>query len=315
MDSFEIIINAVNDYIANTDVKDPDDFSLTRNFNNIIMNSKDRMYAFKCTTKVELNKSIKITTDFLEKLNPEYKKYFELRLNDRTFIFDKTKEETTAFSSYDEINKRRIIYIPLENNIEDVHAIIHELFHDINLDEKQESITRMFYTEGLSILGELLLTDYLKENNIKDYNIFNDQLLYAMKTKAIAVDFNLKLLEEYLKDGYIDKAGILNVLDCYPENYANDLFNIISKIVENEELTLDVEQTYVFGSVIAAYMYDRIKKNRSNINELFELNEIIKEKEFEEILDYLNINYGDADINEDSLKDLTKCYKKIYKRN
>lgn len=312
---FEIVCDATEDYILNSGAKGYNDFKLVSTLSNIIMNEADKNRNYKYTKKYNLKEIDKIVTKFLEYLNPYYKEYYDLRKNDGTIIFDKRKESYNdgAYSVYDDINDKRIIYIPVRSTIEDSFSIVHELFHDINLDEKQESITRMFYTEGMSFLGELLLEDYLKENNIKDAKIPINYSLYCAKSKAIETDFNIKLLLKYLEDNYIDSGKIIEIIESYPYNYASDLSEILSKIINNEELTIDVEQTYIIGTLIATYMYDKIKTNKNNILELFELNQELKNYQFEQVLDYLEIGYNNIDLNEESYKKLQKCYKKYIK--
>lgn len=187
------------------------------------------------------------------------------------------------------------------------------MFHDINLDENQESIARMFYTEGLSLLGEFLLEDYLKINKIKDTKIPLNYSLYCAKLKALEVDFNINLLLSYLEDNYIDSGKIIKVIEKYPYNYASDLSEILSKIINNEELTIDSEQPYILGTLIATYMYDRIKNNKNNIMELFELNQELKNYTFEQVLDYLQIDYNNIDLENTSYQKLENCYKKHIK--
>lgn len=312
---FEILCDATEDYILNSGAKGYNDFKLVSTLSNIIMNEADKNRNYKYTKKYNLKEIDKIVTNFLEYLNPYYKEYYDLRKNDGTIIFDKSEKAQIegAYSVYDSINDKRIIYIPVRNTLKDAFSIVHELFHDINLDEKQESVARIFYTEGISFLGELLLEEYLKENNIKDSKLPMNYSLHVIKSKAIETDFNINLLLKYLEDNYIDSGKIIEIIESYPYNYASDLSKIYSKIIDKEELTLDVEQTYIIGILIATYMYDRIKTNKNNILELFELNQELKNYQFEQVLDYLEIGYNNIDLNEDSYDKLQKCYKKYIK--
>lgn len=317
MNNFNIIENAVNSYIKNADVTSCDDFYFINRLNKLILEKEDKRFNLKYTKKYSLKSIDKIVDDFLEQLNPEYRKYYEIRKNDGTIYFDKNKEKEciNAYSNYDSIEHKRTIYIPLANTIEDAFAIVHELFHDINIDIEEESITRMFYTESLSILGEFLLEDYLKDNNIKDYKITNNYNLYEIKSKSIEIDFYLKLMTKYLENGYINKGLIFEILENYPSKYNEDLSNVILKIIYNEELDIDFEQPYIIGTLIASLMYDRIKKNKKNINELFELNEILKSFKFDDVLTYLDLDIKNNDLTEKSYKILDKCYIKMLKRN
>ncbi len=312
---FSILKDTVEDYILRSKAKDEDDFKFMLNLSKIIINEEHRNNNYEYSKKYNLKKIDNIVSDFLNDLNQKYKEYYDLRKKDGTFTFDLNKESINnqAYSTYDDINNKRIIYIPVRNTIDDAFSIVHELFHDINLDEKEASYTRMFYTEGMSILGEILLEDYLVKRHVKDAKIPMNFSLYCAREKAIEVDFNINLLLEYLDDNYFDTSKIIRVIENYPFSYAPDLAEIISKIISNEELTLDDEQVYVIGTLIATYMYDRIKNNKNNIVELFELNEEIKNYSFEQVLDYLDIEYNNVDLNEESYKKLKKCYKKYIK--
>ena len=62
-------------------------------------------------------------------------------------------------------------------------------------------------------------------------------------------------------------------------------------------------------------MYYRIKNNKKNINEFFELNDKLKEYEFSQVLDYLNLDYDTNDLSKKTYQIFTECYKKVLKRN
>ena len=313
-DLFYKLSNYVSEYIKEADVKSYDDLSLMRRLTNILLEDKDVHYNFKFKIRYSFKEIDKIVSDFLETINPSYKDYYEIRKNDGTFNFDYNCSYDTAYSTYDFENNKRIIYIPMDNTLDDAYSIVHELMHDINLDVEGQSVTRMFYTEALSILSELLLEDYLKETKIKQYNNSNDYGLHCIKMKALEVDFNIKLIDKYLCDGYIDASGIIDVLNNYSSVYTPNLVQIIYNIVSNEGLTLDEEQPYIIGALVATYMYDRIKSNNVNLNELFELNDMLKEYTFDQVLDYLDIDYNDIELSYGAYIDLENKYRN-YKKN
>ncbi|MBE6160288.1 MAG: hypothetical protein E7157_04495 [Lactobacillales bacterium] len=312
---FEIISEATKNYVICSGAKGYEEFKLISTLSNIIINVKDRKDNFKFIKKYSFKEIDKLVTNFLEELNPSYREYYEIRKEDGSIIFDNNKEKYNdgAFSEYDEIYNNRIIYIPLRGTLEDAFAIIHELFHDINADEKHKSIARMFCTEGISLLGEMLLEDYLVANKVKDARTSMNHSLYCVKSKAIELDFNIKLVLKYLENNYIDVADIMDLIETYPGNYGSDLSFSIQKIVELEDLTIDVEQTYILGTLLATYMYDRIKNNKNNINELFELNQELKNYKFGQVLDYLEIKCNGWDFHDDTYEKLERCYKKYIK--
>ena len=311
---FEIINEAVNDYIVESELTGIEDLAFISKLTKIILDSKEVRFDYKYNKKYSLKESDRIVKEFLEYLNPYYKEYYETRKNDGTILFDHNPQTIEpAFSSYDIFNKKRIIYIPLEKTIEDCFAIIHELMHDINMDITIENMARYFYTEGLSLLSELLLEDYLKEKNIKQCINPNNRGLYSLKSKAIEVDFNIKLIEAYLRDGYINISNLMDILNSYPILYDDDLECILYKISYDKELTLDDEQPYIIGGLMATYMYDRIKNNKNNIMELFELNQMLKYYNYSQVLEYLDLEIVDGNLSEDSYKQLEEKYKKYLK--
>lgn len=313
-EGFDILNNAVLNYINKSGLTGEEDLSLMTRLTSIILNNRETYFNYKYNKKYSLKESDKIVKDFLEQLNPYYNEYYEERKKDGTILFDHHPQTIeAAFSSYDIINEKRIIYIPLEKTIEDSFAIVHELMHDINMDITMENIARYFYTEGLSLLSELLFEDFLEERKIKQCKNPNNRGLYSLKSKAIEVDFNIKLIKTYLKDGYIDQDNLLDILISYPDYYSEDLESIVYKITYDEELTLDEEQPYIMGGLMATYMYDRIKNNKNNILELFELNQMLKYYNFDQVLDYLELDYNDTELTEKSYKKLEDKYKKYLK--
>ena len=314
IEGFDILNEAINDYIIGANITGIEDLDFLNALNNIILNSKEVYFDYKSAKKYSLKESDKLVKEFLDYLNPYYREYYEKRVEDGTIIFDtNVKEDCYAFSSYDPINKKRIIYIPVYYNLHDSYAIIHELMHDINMDVNMESLARFFYTEGMSLLAELLYKDFLKEKNIKQYEQPINRTFYELKSKAIEVDFNIKLIDKYLKDGYIDVDNIVDILDNYPNNYASTLQEITDKIMYEEKLTLDQEQPYIIGGLIATYMYDRIKNNKTNILELFELNQMLKHYNYSQVLEYLDFDIEDGNITKKSFKQLEEKYKKYLK--
>lgn len=311
----EIINEVVCDYIYNSEsITEIEDIVLMEKLTDILLNTKEVYYNFRDKHKYSFKKNNKIVENFLESLSSNYKEYYKIRIIDGSFEFDEeTSEKDFPFNCYDPIDKKRIIYIPLKNTLEDSFAIVHELMHDINLDINNHNLIRNFYTESLSILCEMLLDDYLGKNNTKGYKNNMDYSLFVFKSKAIAVNLNIKLIKAYLDKGYIDEYTLDEIILSYPEEYDEDLFMNLYKIKEDEELNIEEEQPYIIGCLIAAYMYDRIKSNKYNLMELFELNQMLKYYNFDQVLDYLDLDYNEIDLEPSAYKKLEEKYKKYLK--
>lgn len=314
MNIYEVLEKYVIEYVNSTKSTTSDDFILIKKLNDIIFYSDEKRYNCHYSKKYDLNKVDRLVTEFLNEINPYYKDYYELRKKDGTIFFDKSGSKCDyAYSDYDFENKKRKIYIPLSNSILDIFSISHEIFHDINIDETNESNTRYIFTETLALLSELLLEDYLINKGIKEAKLNNNLNLYYIKLKSIEVDFNLQLIINYLENGYLNKNMIDNILNSYPDMYFNDLNKIVLRILKEQELTVEFEQGYIIGILFATYMYSRINNNKNNIQELFELNEMIKKYDFQQVLDYLQLDYNDIDLTHDSYQKLESKYKKYIK--
>lgn len=313
--NFNIITTAIENYVKECEITSTDDFILTRRLTDIVLNQNIYKLPIKFTRKVPLKKSIQYVDSFLKHIDKSCSDYFHKRLEDGTFIFeDDLYNDKDAYSDYDSKNNKRIIYIPLRYNIFDSSSIVHELFHDMNLDETETSIARLLFTEGISTSAEMLYIKFLIENKVKDANILYKYLFYGLRYRALKVDYNLKLLEQYINN---DNFNINHIFDIYEEwklEELEELITINDEIIIKEELTLDDNQIYMFGFPIAMYLYDHIKRDESNIYEIFELNEMLKKYSIENVFDYLDIPYSDGQLKEEAYIKIEKVYKQIVKR-
>lgn len=315
MDNFEVIIKATEEYIKSAGITSIENLKFVRKLTDIVLKQEINKIPYKFNQKYSLKDSIKLVDKFLKNINESYSEYFNERLNDGTFIFKRdVDKEFNAYSDYDYINNKRIIFIPYTNTINDGFLIIHELLHDMNLNEDYISFTRMFYTEGISFLGEILYEKYLKENKIKDANIPLNYSIFGLKERAISTDYNLKLITSRIENGYLDKSGIFEILDTYTTDEIDNIIFTNQDIISDKELSLDVSQTYIFGFLISMALYKNIRENKNNINEFFELNEMLKEYEFEDVLDYLNISYSDGMLTNEEFFNFETNYKQLLKR-
>ena len=131
-----------------------------------------------------LEDTIELSKKFLSTIDDDYPKYLNDGLNNGAIeIYDKSdlydfdrnkingKDKGAYFVVEDVkhgnvINHFKTISLPLEHNIEDVYALIHELFHSINASAFYDSYDFRLLTESVSITYEFILYDYLKEQGI-----------------------------------------------------------------------------------------------------------------------------------------------------
>ena len=309
---FKILNNTVDEYLIYLNASDISDFMMFKHMNNIVLENGIRTNWPYFKNKISLKKNINIANDFLSYLNIDYQEYFHQCLKDKIFIFDKLATYD-GYSMYNTETKKRSIYVPITNSIKDSFVIVHELMHDINSIDLINNGTRLSYTEALSLLSGFLLEDYLKENKVKDAKVVNTQNLIMILDKSIEIDFNLKIIEKYLEHNYIDITSYRDIYDFYPSDYYVILNKTANKILNYKQMTLNFEMRYIIGILIATYMYDRTKQNKKNILELFDLNEIIKSRTFDDVLDYLDLEYDEFDLKENSYHTLKNKYIKYVK--
>lgn len=304
----------IEEYVIVNDINSIDELLLIQSINEIVFDNCNYKYNLKYHDKYHFNKVDKLVSDFLKSINYEYYLYYQLRKKDNTIKFDyHHQEDIIAYSVFDYDTKERKIYIPMSNTLEDAFCIVHELNHDKNLDEECSNITRSIFTESLSILTELLFEDYLKKNKVKEAKICNNLTLNTVKIKALYNDFCLKLITFYIDKGNINFNDFSNIVIDYNNNQRRDLNYVIDNILEEDIIDIDYENRYVFGILISTYMYDRIKLKKNNINELFELNDMLKKYSVEQVLDYLDLDYNEDYLEPSSYQKLEKCYHKYLK--
>ena len=315
MDRFDKLSYATEKYISNAILNDSLNFKMIEKLTNIVLNNELKINRTKYYQYVSLKKSINLSKEFLKTINLNYYNLLENLLKNNNFEFEK-KENENAYSDF--VEGKSYIYIPYSNNINDAYNIIHEFNHDVNMpnsDIKDDAnITRFLFTESLSYLAELLFYDYLKSLKIKEAK---KPIIYVFKSVydvAFDTQFNLDLINKFLEKGILDQNGIYEILSYYGEIDINNIMCNMDEIIEQDFLTLDFKQKYVIGILISTYMYERIKKKKKNIQEYFDMNEIIKKYDIDKILSYLELTYTKDELTNDSYKKLEDSYKKYIKR-
>ncbi len=310
---YDELIKIVKDYVYKLGVDSFESFTMSFNCSKVLLEEKSFKYNYKYNKKYDLKKIDSLVEGFLNELNPNYLDYYRFRKCDGTFIF-KPDKSGFGYSIFNDDTNHREIYVGLTGYIEDSFTIVHELFHDINMSDDFDSYGRYFFTECLSMVGEFLFSDYLIDKNIVEQKKVIQMCLYCLRDKALEVNFNLRLIQEYLLRGYLDDSVIDDIIDSYPLEYKREILEIILFICDQKWVTLEDEQTYILSCLVATYMYDRIKSNKKYLNELFDLNQVLNDYELSQVLSYLDIEYGDFDLTDKSYSILREKYKKFIKR-
>ena len=304
----------IEEYVILNDINSIDDIKTIKRINDIVLNNCNYRYYLKYRRKYNFNQIDGIVNEFLKNINYDYYLYYQLRKKDGTICFDEKNIHPIAYSYYDFENEKRYIYIPISHTLEDAFCIVHELNHDRNIDVSGENDTRMIFTESLSLLLELLFEDYLKKYKINDYKVCNNYSLKAINYKSLYIDFVLKLIRLYIEKYSINYSDFCEVIKDYNNDQRRDLNQILLDIIEENNVDVDYEFRYIIGILIATYLYKRIKTNKNNIQELFEMNDIIKDFNQNQVFDFLELDYSDLDLTDESYFTLENNYKK-YVRN
>ena len=313
MNIFDYLEQYTKQYIDGAEITSIDDLSFIVNLNSIYRRIELKKLDTVYKKEYRFQKIENTLIDYLEQLNIQYRDYFILKTIDGTIVYDEDQFDKTAYFDYDEENKKYIIYIPLTGTLHDIYTIIHELFHSINFDVNKNSVTRTIFTEFLSILGELLLEDYLKKKQIKDSRINNNANLEYLQLISLEVDFNIKLIDTYLEYGSLNEKNVRHIFSQYTVNEMEYIKCVIGKMLNNQSLTIDEEQIYIIGIFLATYTYYRIQSNPKNIQEFFELNEAVNNYSIEQFLSFLELDCENGDLTDESYKRLERAYRKYLK--
>lgn len=224
---------------------------------------------------ISYEETIKITKDFLKSIDSYYPHSLEKLIEDGTInLYDKDDEDSIKKygdgAYYGRTKGKHNINIPMEHNIEDMYALVHEFIHYTNCLNGC-SIDGFMLTEYISITFEMLLYDYLKEHNLyKEDRIAPVVLrLLSIESKSESI---LKTIEEY-------------------NNERNRSFNLINLKENNRKSDKDFEDLskkiiYLIGETLAIYTYHNYKKGIVSIEEIDELNMRVNNNEN---LDSLNL--------------------------
>ena len=236
-----------------------DDFSDIKKLSEIILSIREPRFLDKVKTRFGLNKSIDLSYEFFNSFDAKYGAYFQERLNDNAFIFDRVRKNSpaNAYSYFDyDLNEKKI-YIPYYNQITDAFAIVHETFHDTNLDIENLNYTRNVFTEYISIFGEFLFEVFINDNYDIKCMINNNYSFMACYTKALKVDLQLNFFKCYFENGYIDNYHFNSIINSYPRKYHGLLLRFCRSFIEKKDFDFDYQMRYLYGILLSCYSYDK----------------------------------------------------------
>ncbi|MCM1370616.1 MAG: hypothetical protein NC181_01820 [Clostridium sp.] len=300
-----------------------EDFKIFKTLNDyIIKNFIDINRIIKYDTRVGLSNSYKYAYDFFNSFNKEYANYLKENWNDEIINKDfvKFNNSNNIAETYMENDKAKI-YLPFDKTLFDSYSIVHEIIHHMKIEEANKIGAYNFniLCESLSILSEMLFSDYLIKNNVP-LNLINKNkvaLMRGIQDKSNIFDLDYYLLERYIYNGNISNYDISKYLNNSPISICKYFYYTLSEILDRGILSIFFESRYIIGVFIASYMHERIQENPKNIDEFIELNDNINKMDILDIfkyleLDVINDNNGFIDFSTETYQKLFKSYKKEF---
>ena len=268
-----------------------DKLEISANLAELILNYEIKQTSFPTyNTKVSLNQSIEICTNFLENVYPEYAYRFQNLLS--SFLLDKNKkdkEKQIIFKKgVESFMYNGQAYINYNESIEDIYNLVHEVTHLLscqNIIEGKEYILRSIsqvLSETPTITMEFLLSDYLKDKypkeevdnfiNLRLINIQNNcqrllleneiYKLYLKNNNYISYDLIVEYFANQPKDSLLYK--LFGNID-----FLNDNFKLL--ILNSDHLRYFKLPAYIIGALEASYLYKEICENPQSKEKLITL--------------------------------------------
>ena len=160
--------------------------------------------------------------------------------------------------------------------------------------------------------AEGLQKEYFKSRKFKDYRNNDINTFYAVKYKAVQLDFEIKLMKYYLKHKEVDDIFINSILDNN-KFYMECIIDDINNVIISEQLQFYKHQGYIIGGLLSSLLVNKIINNPDDINMLIELNDNCNNCSFVDTLEYLGLKVIDKDniiLSDDCIKLLEKEYQK-----
>ena len=254
---------------------------------------------------ININESINLIIKFLDtidkNLSEQFQSYTTMTnefnkpmlnfINDRTY-YEKYPEELTEeikeILNNGSSAKDGKAYIVINNSLDDIFNILHEVFHCMNQYktfkeengieiELSEAYTRDYLGEAVSIISEKFLGQFLVKNNYitqNDFNIRLNKRLQASKEDSKAVIVENALIDIRRKNidipTYLSSIKNQKLINILKEELQTN--KITASIISANKLNFPYRQRYVIGTYLSnKYSYqnsDDIKKFISLNNEV-----------------------------------------------
>lgn len=171
----------------------------------------------ECNQFVDGMETLDLVSEFLNSIDKRYTYYFERSLNDGSFGFCDSINDTKDFSNNAYISNNRNLYnVAFNGNIADGKTLIHEFFHYLNLDSYLASPV---FSELISIYMENKYLDFIYEKGYSKNDIAVSRLFrylsYNYSCNKLYNDSILLNIKD--KIGYIDEDSYQFIIDYREE--------------------------------------------------------------------------------------------------
>lgn len=242
--------------------------------------------------------SISIAKDFLNSISPIYAREFEEAIRNGSIETANEYENFEGYSYLETATDNKFnVHIELEYTIEDVFTFVHEYFHMSN-EKFNDNEDRYLYTELISILGEFLLFEYLKNNNISPEDAKN-----AIKRR--------------LNTAYFDGSRLSAMYDIYDNVIANiNKLHEKSVTLSEEELEESINKAtgqvrnvtrYFIGTMLSLLKYSDYCVGVFDKDDFIYLNELVSRRNDTESISHTFVSL-DEEYMEESIKKSLKNF-------
>lgn len=315
MNEFNLLLKS---FVEENNIYDISFFDNYRKLNDIILKYHEPKYNNLLKNRVGLTKTVGNVYNFFKKLDIDLCNDFVKKINSDDFIFKKVDFNSTninSYSEYDYLEKRKKIVVLYQEDVFDGFSIVHEFFHDSNLDINNINITRSMFTEFISMYGEILYESYIKKYNIKSYTNNNSCNFWLCFYDSLKVDFLIKIIELYIKNGYINEWFFNNILSLYDVKYHDVMKDYIISLIINQNVDIFKKFKYILGILLSSYV--DINKVL-DVSDFIEINNSINNLSPKDVFHILDLEISDnytLELTDDSYNRISNSYiKKLNSR-
>lgn len=209
------------------------------------------------------------------------------------------------------------VKIVMTGTTEDIFIRIHEMTHKVfwqSVDANDRKIAHEYLIEVNSIILELLLHDYLIQNDVhvEDADRYKTNRFTSTLEMAYLFKFESLLLEILENEGEITSLNI----DQYISKCGNEERQefreyklTFLQMIEKSGFQMIMSGRYIFGLFAACYIKKKIDDNKENSNLIYKIGKNIYESDVEEALkkcglDFFTISDGEMEFDIEKLNEI-----------